>query len=350
MKKFKKSGGILILFSLLALSSCVSVRTLTIDFPRPSAEELPVSIQSLAIVSQVNPEKFSDLAADSLQKILYKKEFTVDTVIYDIKMADTTLQVLGQLLFESGRYDYVIPEERFIEYSDKSQFAPVLPWETVVNISNTFNTDAVLSLDHIAARLITTFDNESYYDPYLNGFYALAAADMKICYEAMFRVYDPENQQILLRELIRDTLIWEDADASPRALFQRFTTAKQALAESGIEIALDLAEKISVRWQVQRRKIFVKGNSKIRHAAELANSNDWLAAMAVWKDIAENTNSRSLKSKALLNIALAYEMLGDINQAISHALKSYNIQYRPLTYEYLEILKMRKSELKNQLQ
>jgi tetratricopeptide (TPR) repeat protein len=348
MNKIKKSGGILLLFTLFALGSCVSVRTLTIDFPRPSAKELPGSIQSLALVARVNNEKFSDLSADSLQKILFEKEFTIDTVLYDLHMADTTLQALGKLLFESGRYDYVIPEKRFITYPDKSQFAPILSWDTVTLICETFNTDAVLSLDHIAARLTTTYENKSYYDPYMNSFYALAAAEMKISYEATFRVYDPENQQILLREFIRDTLIWEDSDASPRTLFQRFTPVKQAFAESGIEIALNLADKISVKWHVQRRKFFVKGNSKMRHAAGLAIANDWMAAMAIWKEIGEKTRSRSLKSKALLNTALAYEMLGDIDQAVSWALKSYDTQFRPLTYEYLEILKMRRRELKNQ--
>jgi tetratricopeptide (TPR) repeat protein len=350
MNKFKKSGGILLLFSFLALGSCVSVRTITVDFPKPSAKELPGSVQGLAIVAQVNNEKFSDLSADSLQKILYKKEFNVDTVIYDIKMADTTMQALGQLLFESGRYDYVIPQERFVLQTDRSQFAPLLPWDTVSSICKTFNTDALLSLDHLAARLITSFGNESYYDPYMNGFYALAAVEMKICYEAMFRVYNPANQQILLREFIRDTLIWEDADSSPRTLFERFTPAKHALAEAGIEIALDLAGQIAVNWHVQRRKLFVKGNAKMKHAAELATSDDWLAAMSVWKEVSDSTNSRSLKSKALLNTALAYEMLGDIDQAVTWALKSYNAQFRPLTYEYLEILKTRKSELKKQSQ
>ncbi|MDD4143897.1 MAG: DUF6340 family protein [Prolixibacteraceae bacterium] len=350
MNTIKKIGSILLLLTSFAFGSCVSVKTLTIDFPKPSAKELPGSIQSLTLVARVNNEKFSDLSADSLQKLLYKKEFIIDTVIYDLHMADTTLQALGQLLFESGRYDYVIPEERFIEYTDKSQFGPQLSWDRVNQITETFNTDAVLSLDHIAARLTTTFDNKSYYDPYMNGFYALAAAEMKISYEALFRVYEPKNQQILIREFIRDTLIWEDADASPRILFQRFTSAKQAFAESGIEIALDLAEQISVKWHVRGRKIFVKGNSKMRDAAELANSNDWLSAMAIWKEIGENAGSRSLKSKALFNTALAYEMLGDIDQAVSWALKSYNTQFRPVTYEYLEILKMRKSELKNQSQ
>lgn len=52
-------------------------------------------------------------------------------------------------------------------------------------------------------------------------------------------------------------------------------------------------------------------------------------------------------SKVQLNIALGYEILGDIDNAIGWALKSYETMFRPLTYEYLETLKKRKNELKN---
>ncbi len=346
MNTFKIILKILPLFTLYLLGSCSPVKTLTIDFPKPSPKELPESLQSLTLVSGIN-NKFSDLSADSIQKLLYLKEFETDTVFYDLKMADTTLHALGELLFESGRYDFVIPEDRLIEQDDPEKFAPELSWDKVEWLCRYFNTDAVLSLDHLAARLITSFDNNAYYDPFLSGFHSLAVAEMKINYEAVFRVYEPVNKKILLREFISDTLFWEDADSSVRTLFARFTPAKQAFIECGIDIALQLADQISVRWTVQKRKYFVKGNTKMKHASQLANTNDWLAAMSIWKEIEENTKSPSLKSKAQYNIALAYEMIGDLDQSISWALKSYNSQFRPVTYEYLELLKRRKSELKN---
>lgn len=347
MQSIIKSYCKLLVFTFFVFTSCIPVKTLTVDFPVPAEKELPDTIQSLAIVAQYNNEKFSDLPGDSLQKILYKKKFNLDTVIYDLMMADTTIQVLGQLLFESGRYDYIIPENRFIEPEGQPQASSMLSWNQVNSICKIFNTDAVLSLDHIAARVITSYGNKSYYDPYMSGFYSLAAVEMKIGYEAIFRVYDPKGEKILHREFIKDTLIWEDADASLHNLLKRFTPAKTGLIEAGIEIALDLANNISVQWLIQRRKLFIRGNSKMKYAADLAASNNWLTAMTVWKEIEEHTKSRSLKSKALLNTAVAYEMLGDIDQAISWALKSYKTQFRPLTYEYLEILKIRKRESKN---
>jgi hypothetical protein len=73
---------------------------------------------------------------------------------------------------------------------------------------------------------------------------------------------------------------------------------------------------------------------------------NWATAVEKWKGIAEKAGSKTLKSKAQFNVALGYEILGDIDLAIQWALNSYNTMYRPLTYEYLETLKRRKNELK----
>ena len=80
----------------------------------------------------------------------------------------------------------------------------------------------------------------------------------------------------------------------------------------------------------------------------MIENNEWEPAMALWKDLAEKSNSKSTRSKAEFNIAIGYELQGNLNEAITWALKSYNTMYRTLTYNYLEVLKRRKNELKKQ--
>ncbi len=333
-------------FILVFLSfSCVPTRSLIVDIPQPAKKELPPEVQSLTLVSQVIDEKYTDLHSDSLQKIFYQSRFDLDTAIYDIQMADTTLKALGELLFESGRYDYVIPEARFLRASSDARPAPELNWKDAAAISETFETDAVLSLDYLKTHVITDLNSDTYYNPYENSYHSAVGAEMKISFEALFRIYYPKQKKVLLREFIRDTLYWGDNDATVRSLFNRFTPVKQALTETGIVIALDLSEKIAVRWQPERRRYFITGNRKLRQGDQMALDGNWESAIAVWKETAENAGSNSLKSKAQLNVALGYEILGDIDQAISWALKSYETMYRPLTYEYLKMLEQRKIEL-----
>ena len=106
---------LMLLFSGTALFSCISTRSLTLEIPEKPRKELPGNIQSLLIISRVSNEKYNDLDTDSLQWIFYRQNFDYDTVINDIGAIDTTLKAIGDLLYESGRFDIVIPEDRFQE-------------------------------------------------------------------------------------------------------------------------------------------------------------------------------------------------------------------------------------------
>ncbi len=335
--------ALLILLTIITLS-CSSTRSLLVQIPEPTEKELPANIQSLTIVTQAVNSKFNDLSADSLQRIFYKSNFDLDTVIYDRQAADTTIKALGELLFESGRYDFVIPEDRFLRPPGGTSFSVEMPWSQVKNLCQIYQTDAVLSLDYFATRVSTDLSRESYFNPNDNNLYSGAGAQMSVNYEALFRVYDPAEEKVLVREFLRDTLIWEDTDGSLKDLFSRFTPVKQALTEAGISAAIDFSDKIAIVWHTQRRSYFSKGNDKFEEANVLVDSGNWQSAVSLWKEVAENSSSKSLKSKAQLNVALGYEMLGDVEQAISWAVKSYETMYHPLTYEYLKVLKNRKDE------
>ncbi len=338
--------GVVLLFALS--TSCISSKSIVIEIPVQSKKELPQSIQSLTLVNRTVDNSFTDLDADSLQKIFYKQRFSLDTIINDVQASDTTLKALGELLFESGRYDFVIPENRFLPFERNAFLTSEMNWNEVKDICETYQTDALLSLDHFKTYISTSFNKESFFDPTVDGFRVGSYAEMIITYEALFRVYDPIQEKVMLREFVHDTIVWEDADFSTTDLFRRFTPVKVALSEAGIAIALDFSEMISTAWRPERRNFFIKGDDNLKHAALLIDNQQWDQAMALWNDTAEKSKSKSVRSKAEFNIAVGYELMGDLDEAINWGLKSYESMYRPGTYDYLEILKRRKNELKKQ--
>jgi hypothetical protein len=334
---------------IIAISfSCVSTKTLQIEIPVESKKELPKEIQSLTLVNRSIDSSFSDHETDSLQKLFYKNNFNYDTIINDVQAVDTCLKALGDLLFESGRYDIVIPEDRFLKFEKNSFLTQEMPWDEVNDLCTTYNTDAVLSMDHFKTRVSTKFDKEALYNPLSDSFSAASSAQIVVYYEVLFRVYDPANEKIHVREFIRDTLVWEDADLSTKALFNRFTSIKSALSQAGIAVSLDFTELISTVWRDEKRQYFSKGDAELKHASLFIEDNNWKSAMAIWKDLAENSKAKSIRSKAEFNLAIGYELEGNLEQAILWALKSYKTMYRIVTYEYLEVLERRKNELKKQ--
>jgi tetratricopeptide (TPR) repeat protein len=255
---------------------------------------------------------------------------------------------LGNLLFESGRYDIVIPENRFLPFEKNAFITKELAWNEVKTLCDTFNTDAVLSIDHFKTRVITTYDKNDYFSQYENQFYEMAEATIKVSFEVVARVYDPVKEKIESRLIVRDTLVWEDNGRTINELFGRLTPIKDAISEVGIAVALEFANQVTPKWKQEKRGYFAKGDANLKQAAPLVNTSQWDTAIILWKETVENAKSKSIKSKAEFNIALGYEMLGDIDESIKWALQSYETMFRTNTYNYLETLKRRKSEINNQ--
>ncbi len=335
---------ILIFISLVAFifESCRPFSYLTVDLTEPVKEDLPAGIQSLTLVNRAADQCFTDDPSDTIQYYFYNSEFNLDTVIHDIKSSDTLLQALGNVLFESGRYDIVIPEDRFLMKDSVNSYSSPMYWDQVKAFTTAFNTDAVLSLDYFKTSVSAEFGQQSWFDinaqNYIPSFYAI----MRIGYTAHFRVYNPENKEINNSYLIYDTLLWETRGLDLKNMFRQFTTVKQGLAEAGIDAALKLSEKIAPAWKPTPRAFFTKGHNLLRQTKSLVQGNDWQAAMDLWTGLLEKTSSKSLRSKLEFNMALASEMQGDLNEAIRWGVESYKTRYRPVTYKYLNTLKYRK--------
>ena len=328
--------------------SCISTKPLLIEIPQKSKKELPQNIQSLVLIARVIDDSYINWNEDSLQNLFFNKGFNYDTIINDIQTVDTLLKATGELLFESGRYDFVIPENRFPKIENTSLMAGEMPWNEVKELCDTFKTDAVLSLDYFKTRVITDYEKTVNFEVFSNNFRDEARAEMKVSYEALFRIYDPSFEKVIMRKFMRDTVVWNGVDRSARDLFYWYTPVKQALNEAGIAIALDLSGEISPAWLKDKRSYFANGDANLKSAVSLVISGQWEQAMALWMNTAETSKSKSVKSKAEFNIALAYEMLGDIDSAIDWAMKSYTTMYRINTYNYLEILEQRKKQTNKQ--
>jgi hypothetical protein len=329
------------------LTSCASLSYVDIQIGEPGKKELPSHIQSLTLVNRSVDDRFQDLSADSVQKIFKGRNFNLDTVLYDLPAADTVIKALGDLLYESGRYDIVIPQDRFISHENNMFFSVPMPMEEVKALCDTFHTDAVLSLDYFKTSIATACNDETVYDTEEFEHYKAYVALMAVKYEAILRVYDPLLKKVVNREVLTDTLFWYNADRIGQALFDNFTPVKNALSEAGVELALNYAEKISPIWRNETRRYFKIVMPGIEKADSLASANNWDEALNNWLAIIKDglIKDKNLKSKLEFNIAVGYEMTGNIEEAIKWGIKSYNDFYRPLTVDYLNILKSRREEI-----
>ncbi len=333
---------ILIAFQLLSLSSCSSIKNISIQVAVKPEYPISDDIQSLAILNRSMTSRFSDLKADSLEKILIANKMMMDSVFRDSIASDTAIQVAAQALFESGRFDVVIPEARNIIRTDTNSIVNPLDTAFINEICRDFKVDAVLILENFAERLETIYtlkngvSNE-------NGEYS-AVTD--VSFVSDWRLYRRDNFKPVKRFQVSDIIFWKHYSYSLEDLYSQMPRIKEALVGGGIEAGLKLTNYISPKWVNQTRYYFVTGKDEIDAAIPLIKNNKWEEAAAIWMKYS-TTDSKAVRSKVEYNLALAAEMTGKIDLAIEWGLKSFKTRYSKAAEAYLiKLDTLLKAELK----
>ena len=287
---------------------------------------------------------FKNWNRDSLEQLLANRHLELDTTLRDSIAADTVIQVAAHQLYNSGRYDVVIPKEKNITNFLPSTISPeLLDWNLVTTMCQNFNTDALLVLESFSEDANTDFDS-GYEQDYSGNMVETYYGALDITFHSQWRLYDPFHGKKIRTLSVTDTIYWDSQGYTAEEMYYKLPSIKEALIEGGVVTGEDLARKIAPQWKDARRHIFATGNKDIDKAIPLAEKGNWEDAQKIWEQHA-NIGSKSRRSKVEFNLALASEMNGDIEQAIAWGVKSYKTYYRGLTDEYLRTLDKRRKLL-----
>jgi hypothetical protein len=334
----------LFLLTGIMLVSCKSNYTLlTIENIQPAKEELSPDIQSITLMNRSMSSQFQNHREDSLQMYFYSKGFQLSNIVLDSAAADTTIRALASLMFESGRYDVVVPLERNFKRSLSFEILPdTLSSAQVGEICTNFKTDALIVLERFSTKTMADYSAERYLDGATGNVYSYnATLDLK--YDAFFRIYKPGIKTLVKEIAVSDTIYWESVDNSQAGLFSKLPTVKQALINAGIKVALDVDSKLSPTWIPEKRGYFLFKN-KNDLGQKFMNENKYDEAGQYWAKMALSKDKK-IRSKAEYNLALINELNGDLDKAIEFGLKSFYSYYRFQTQTYLKKLEARKLAL-----
>jgi hypothetical protein len=287
--------------------------------------------------------QFRNYNEDSLQMYFYRKGFQLSNIVLDSTAADTTLKALAEIMFESGRYDMVIPLQRNLKRNSSYEMLPdTLRPDQVRQICTNFKTDALMVLERFVTKVMADYSEE-------RSFYAIKGnedsynATLDLKYSAFFRIYKPGAKTLVKEIELNDTIYWESAEYTQERLFSKLPSVKKALINAGIKVALDIDSKLSPTWIPEKRGYFLfKKNDD--EGQLFMNGNKYEEAGKYWNEMAKSDNKK-IRSKAEYNLALINELNGDIDKAIEYGLKSFYSHYRFQTETYLKKLEARKKLL-----
>lgn len=326
--------GLLFVCIGLAIFSCSSVK---IEIQVAVLPEYPIAedIQSLLLLNRSMTNQFTNNKIDTLEKILISKTLQLDSVFQDSIATDTVIQVAAKALFESGRFDVVIPKEPNIVRTDNEAITNPLNTSFINELCSDFKVDGVLVLESFAESLTTKYYENRSDVNFLEISGYIATTDLS--YLSDWRLYRPNDFKSVIRFQIGDSIFWDGNNYVLKTLYSQMPRTKEALIGGGIAAGLKIAGYISPSWVNQSRYYYLTDKAEIDAAVPLIKNNKWEEATAIWTKYTA-IPSKTIRSKVEFNLSLAAEMNGDLDLAIEWGQKSYKTRYNKATEVYLKIL------------
>ena len=291
---------------MLLLSACAAPRMFTtIDVLRPAEVSFAPAAERLLLVDNSVVQPYNRGHHDYRTYNEYERPAEVSLRFdsaalfclagvresFDGKGFFKTVDIADENSNTTGLYDKVVP----------------LKAEKVNELAARYKTQAIFILDNLYIqdeRLYT--GNNSY-----------GAIDVQV--QTKWSVRYPNSSHTDTVSFV-DVFSWENNRA--KDLPERY----DALVDASILAGYNIADRLMPRWEEQDRYLYVNEKKQfMKEGMEAFTRREWKEAIAHW-DEAEKQNNTKIKYKAANNKAIAYEILGDYDNALlnmSKALEHY---------------------------
>jgi hypothetical protein len=265
---------------------------------------LPTNIHSVLIVNNVvnQPEDIGH----TLKKI-GSKDYERVTVNIDSTAIFYT-EALSQFLNEENYFENVQLYNKPLRIdNDFWEQKPIEP-NTMNRMRKTTGADAIISLD----KLIVQTNRE---DQFVQQ--NLIYGKLKANIYSIIHVYLPSLDGKIPTIQFNDSLMWEGFDLQESFGMNEFIlpSRENAIKELSIYAAEKMTYIFSPHWVMQDRWYYTLPNTPMRQGEVLAQDNKWLEAIQRWEFFFNTEKDKNKKAKAANNIALAYEMIDDMDNA-----------------------------------
>lgn len=305
---------------------------------RPADVSIPGHVQKLALVDRSAPANTGQAVLGTLEGLV-----TGESILEDRDGAAAAMNGLTTYLADSPRYE-VAQVSISKETAESNLWDKELSWRAAKRIAKMADADAVVSLE--------AFDSDSYTDVTSSvreestpsGGTARTTvfhAQRETRVIAAWRVYDVENKVILddLRDHPTARTWEEDGDSRTDAMAQ-LPSRRDTVMDLGYVSGEWYARRIAPTYIWVSRGYYGKGDPRLKDAKNYVKASDWQGAMEIWEGLLGNPDPK-LRGKAEYNMAVALEVAGDLQGALSFAKKAAVSLPKGRTRDYVRTLKGR---------
>jgi len=315
-------------------ASCSATRNMQVQVMRPARITVPQTIQSVALLNRSVP-----MEGTQLESVL-----TGEKPAQDKDLSEECQRGITETLNTSSRFKIARVEGTMNAADGKSLgFGAPMTWELIDSLCKHYNTDALMSLEYFDTDFSVVNPGATAaaaVNSVLNGNGTVEVTG-KANATAGFRIYDPKNKTIIYEDRFGYSRTWRQQSTNPIDAAARLIKKNEALFVVSYETGSEFAMDIVPLYYWEHRYLYKGKKGRMEIGERQALAKDWEGALKTWTDAFESERKSKVRARAAFNVALAYEVLGNLEQALAWAQKAYVEGGKDIALNYSSLLDQR---------
>ncbi len=322
MKKTFNHYKLLILYVFLFIFiSCATKREVTIEILKPPHRTFSQRIDSVAVVGYKKSWGYS-----------YRNNFFEPTKEELVFFAEEALRGAAYSLTESGIFDTI--DVHFTTESPGSL--------SYRELCEKLNVRALIILDNFYASSVIYVNTNYGHGYYVQNDDATYTANQTFSVATRWEYYDYFADEEINTAYISKEEKWEAEDSDYDTAAMKLPQPYE-MSEVAFEAGNRAGERIIPSWKPVERKYFLSGEDSMDMAELKAVINNWEEAGEIWSQYTDHPDP-GIAKHATYNMALYYEIMGELEKAYEMARISYKVYFNLRAHSYMKKLKKRIEE------
>lgn len=282
---------------------------------RPAEVSVPANARRVVLLDRTHPRSGFSNTFES---------WTSRESGMDKELGQEMNAVLQEALGANGRFEVVTAPGRY-EGSGTGVLPEPLSWDTIIQVCSRTEADLLIALEALDTdvnidqreRIVQDMHRGRPIGRARTEYYASRKTTLKYGW----RVYDRRGRIILDMFSDRSTRNDEHMGTNSYDAKDGLPDKRGVVRDLGSAAVYAYARRFAPSSVVVERILYTGGDHRLRDAEKLTRRNDWEGAIRIWETMLTDPKVK-LRGKACYNMAVAYEMMGDLPKARELALRS----------------------------
>ncbi len=321
--------------AVLLLMICSSSAWVNLTLIRPAEIRLPENLKSVALIDRTLQD---ETTKTKVEQVLTGEAFHQDEQAV-LKVAEGFIEACSG----TRRFETVRTTERYKANGTKTTFPDPLDWDQVAEICERNNTDMLLSIEIFDTDFLLT-NNPVKIDTKTEDGKITPKVEFRANGVAVInfgiRLYDPASRTILDQYQTSHRLNFDAQAPTLQAALNQILDKTEAINRVSYDAGFIYGERITPTYYQVTRYFFNKPKKALGTGVRYSEVADWNNAIKSWTKVVEK-GDRKEAGRAAFNIAVAWEVLGDLEKAKEWAARSHTEFAEKDADDYYRILNNR---------